>query len=293
MQPHIEKLVKLQSVDLERTRVNNALRALPAELAQAQAELDAAERKAAEASDALTREETLRTRLERDIAGFREKLARFRKQLDAVKTPEQAAAIEHEIQFAQDEAERLNRFFGNLLDMTRLEAGGVRATDDAVDIAEIAESVGIRVHDLARDHRLVVDIETNLPLAQGDVGLLEQVLFNLLDNAFKYAMPGTLVQLRARRDDRFVVMEVIDEGPGIPASQVETIFNKFTRLEQGDRKRAGTGLGLAIARGFVTAMGGTLQASGRNDRPGAVFTLRLPVATIEQQLGANEVAEHG
>jgi len=107
MQPHIEKLVKLQSVDLERTRVNNALRALPAELAQAQAELDAAERKAAEASDALTREETLRTRLERDIAGFREKLARFRKQLDAVKTPEQAAAIEHEIQFAQDEAERL------------------------------------------------------------------------------------------------------------------------------------------------------------------------------------------
>jgi len=107
MQTHIEKLVKLQSVDLERTRVNNALRALPTEQAQAQAELAAAERQAAEASDTLTREETLRTRLEREIAGFRQKLARFRVQLDAVKTPEQAEAIEHEIKFATDEAERL------------------------------------------------------------------------------------------------------------------------------------------------------------------------------------------
>ena len=107
MQAHIEKLVKLQSVDLERARVTTALRALPVELAQAETALAVAERQAAASSDTLNREESLRTRLERDIAGFRQKLSRFRTQLDAVKTPEQAAAIEHEIKFASDEASRL------------------------------------------------------------------------------------------------------------------------------------------------------------------------------------------
>src|SRR6202453_5237393 len=97
MQAHIEKLVKLQAVDLERARLNSALRALPAETTQAQTVLAAAERQAADSSDALSREESLRTRLERDIADQRKKAARFKTQLDSVKTPEQAAAIEHEI----------------------------------------------------------------------------------------------------------------------------------------------------------------------------------------------------
>ena len=94
MQAHVENLVKLQRVDLERARVNAAIKALPAEVAQAQAELSAAERKAAETSATLSKEESLRTRLEREIAGHRQKAARFRKQLDDVKTPEQAQAIE-------------------------------------------------------------------------------------------------------------------------------------------------------------------------------------------------------
>src|SRR5580698_3273260 len=120
MRSHIEKLVKLQSVDLERTRLNTALRALPAEIVQAQAELAAAERQAAEASGALTREETLRTRLDREIAGHRQKGVRFRTQLDSVKTPEQAEAIEHEIQFASGEAERLES--EEFLSLERTEA---------------------------------------------------------------------------------------------------------------------------------------------------------------------------
>lgn len=107
MQPHIEKLVKLQSVDLERTRLTAALRALPGEVAQAQATLANSERQAAEASSALSREESLRTRLERDIASHRQKAARFKTQLDAVKTPEQAEAIEHEVAFSSSEASRL------------------------------------------------------------------------------------------------------------------------------------------------------------------------------------------
>ena len=120
MQAHIERLVKLQSVDLERTRVNAGLRGLPAEIAQAQTELAAAERQAAESSGALSREETLRTRLEREIAGFRQKTARFKTQLDVVKTPEQAAAIEHEIGFSTGETERLEN--EELASMERSEA---------------------------------------------------------------------------------------------------------------------------------------------------------------------------
>jgi predicted nucleic acid-binding Zn-ribbon protein len=107
MQTHIENLVKLQSVDVERARLTVAVRALPAEIAQAEAALAGAERQAAEGSDALSREESVRTRLEREIAGHRQKAARFRTQLDAVKRPEQAEAIEHEIRFESGEAERL------------------------------------------------------------------------------------------------------------------------------------------------------------------------------------------
>jgi hypothetical protein len=115
MQTQIENLVKLQNVDLERTRLTLAARALPAEVAQAEAALAAAERQSAEASSALSREESLRTRLDREIATHRQKAARFRTQLDTVKTPEQAAAIEHEIAFASSEADRLeNEDFASL-----------------------------------------------------------------------------------------------------------------------------------------------------------------------------------
>jgi len=136
MQVLIEKLVKLQSVDLERTRLNTALRALPAEIAQAHAALNAAERLAADASDTITREETLRTRLEREIAGHRQKVAKFRKQLDAVKTPEQAEAIEHEIRFATDESDRLE--IEELASLERTEAQEAALAAARSEVEEMA-----------------------------------------------------------------------------------------------------------------------------------------------------------
>jgi predicted nucleic acid-binding Zn-ribbon protein len=107
MNAQIEHLVKLQAIELDRARLNQQMRALPAEIAQATAALAAAERQSADLSAALGREETMRTRLEREIDAHRKKVARFRVQVDSVTTPEQAAAIEHEIQFATTEAERL------------------------------------------------------------------------------------------------------------------------------------------------------------------------------------------
>jgi len=145
MQAQIESLVKLQAVDLERTRITAELRALPAVAAQAAAALAAAERQAADASDALTREETLRTRLDREIAGHRQKTARFKTQLDSVKTPEQAAAIEHEIRFSETEAERLeNEEFASLERTEAQEAALAAARAQVESLAGALDKIRAR-----------------------------------------------------------------------------------------------------------------------------------------------------
>jgi len=109
-----------------------------------------------------------------------------------------------------------------------------------------------------------------------DAVLFEQVLFNVLDNTSKYAPAGSLITIRAWRDDGRVALQVMDEGPGIPPVDLERIFAKFYRVGGADRRRAGTGLGLAICRGFIEAMHGTIIASNRTDRSGAIFTIKLP-----------------
>jgi len=121
-------------VDLERSRVSAVLRGLPVEVTQAETVLAAAERQAAEASDALSREETLRTRLEREIAGHRQKISRFRTQLDAVKTAEQASAIEHEIQFSTAEADRLETEEFSSLERTESQEATLSAARAQVEL---------------------------------------------------------------------------------------------------------------------------------------------------------------
>ena len=113
-----------------------------------------------------------------------------------------------------------------------------------------------------------------------DPVLFEQVLFNLLDNAAKYAPLHTTVRLQGWHNagEGSVCLQILDEGDGIPPEDVERIFDKFHRAAKGDRVRAGTGLGLAVCRGFVEAMGGTIRAGNRTDRSGAVFTIALPAA---------------
>ena len=102
-------------------------------------------------------------------------------------------------------------------------------------------------------------------------------MFNLLDNAAKYASPQTTVLIQSWQEAENVKLQVVDEGSGIPPEEIDRIFEKFHRAEKEDQVRAGTGLGLAISRGFVEAMGGSITAANRADRPGAVFTITLPV----------------
>jgi two-component system sensor histidine kinase KdpD len=125
-----------------------------------------------------------------------------------------------------------------------------------------------------------------------DAVLFEQVLFNLLDNAAKYSSAGSRIDLRASRDGELVEIEVVDEGPGIPPTDLERIFDKFYRVQAQDRRRAGTGLGLAICRGFVEALGGSIVARNRRDRSGAVLTIRMPVVP-EVPVERRPVMAHG
>jgi two-component system sensor histidine kinase KdpD len=109
---------------------------------------------------------------------------------------------------------------------------------------------------------------------------MEQVLFNLLDNAAKYAPVTSLIQIRARQTGGFVFLQILDEGDGVPERERERIFDKFYRIRRADRQRAGTGLGLPICRGFIEAMHGTIEADNRTDRTGAVFTIKLPIPAL-------------
>jgi two-component system, OmpR family, sensor histidine kinase KdpD len=175
-----------------------------------------------------------------------------------------------------EEAERLNRFVGNLLDMTKLEAGALAPKSELIDLGEIVGTVLQRASKVLTRHHVKIDIAPDLPMIRLDFVMFEQVLFNLLDNAAKYAPQDSQIDIRARRHGGMVQIHVLDEGEGIPPDQLERIFDKFHRVHEGDRRRPGTGLGLAICRGFVLAMGGTIRARNRADRRGADFVIEFP-----------------
>jgi two-component system sensor histidine kinase KdpD len=204
------------------------------------------------------------------ILGSATTLRAYRKEMDD-------AAQDELVRTIQDESERLNRFISNLLDMTRLESGAITPNREFVDPADVIGSALRRASKVLRFHHVQLDIMPELPMLKLDSVLFEQVLFNLLDNAGKYASRDTTIIVRAQREGNFVRIAVLDEGPGIPEGDLERIFDKFYRVHAADRKLAGTGLGLAICRGFAEAMGGTIVAANRQDKSGAAFTVIFPI----------------
>jgi two-component system sensor histidine kinase KdpD len=183
-----------------------------------------------------------------------------------------------------DESERLNRFIANLLDMTKLESGAVAPKLSPHDLSEIVGSTLRRTMKILQHHSVALDLAADLPMVSLDAVLFEQVLFNLLDNAAKYAAPGSTIVIHTWRDHDLVSLQIADEGEGIPPDDLEHIFDKFYRVQKTDQVRPGTGLGLAISRGFVEAMHGTIVAANRTDRNGAMFTITLPMARTQSNL---------
>ena len=172
-----------------------------------------------------------------------------------------------------DEAERLSRLVGNLLDMTRFESGGVELRRDLYPLEEIVGTVLQRMEPQLEGRTVITDLADNLPMVFVDDVLLGQVLWNLLENAAKYTPPGSPLELAAFDEQEAVIIEVRDRGPGIPLGEEERIFEKFYR-GKSDHIR-GAGLGLPICRAIVQAHRGTIQALGRQGG-GTTFRISLP-----------------
>ena len=179
----------------------------------------------------------------------------------------------------EEESGRLNRFVANLFDMTRIEAGMMKARREPVDLAAVIDASAVRARRLHPDLTIELSLAPDLPMAMGDAALLEQVLFNLLDNARKYGGADQPVTIFAKAEDGSAMISVTDLGKGIPEGDLDRIFDKFYRRAKGDGRPAGTGLGLSIARGLMTAMGGSIKAMSPAIRKrGTRFALRLPLA---------------
>jgi two-component system, OmpR family, sensor histidine kinase KdpD len=174
----------------------------------------------------------------------------------------------------QEAARRLNRLVGNLLSMTRLESGHVKAKLDWCDVADLVQVTQREIENDLAQHKVTVAIASALPLVRMDFVLMQQVLTNLLLNATVHTPPGTAVQLNAAVEANTLTLTVADNGPGLPPDALPLIFDKFYRAPAAPA--GGTGLGLAIVKGFVEAQGGQVKAENRPSG-GAVFTIRLPL----------------
>ncbi|WP_332819682.1 sensor histidine kinase KdpD [Sphingopyxis sp.] len=188
-------------------------------------------------------------------------------------TPDLIATIEAE-------AARLNRFVANLLDMARVEAGALNLKVEAVDLTD---AVAGAAHDARRSlegHAIQLAVPPAMPLVKVDQQLLHHCLLNLLDNAGRYADPGSPIIIEAAHSFGMLKLSVIDEGPGLPPGREAEVFETFRRFEGSDRAVGGTGLGLAIVKAFSEAMGMTVEAANRTDRTGARFSLCFPSPLI-------------
>ncbi|MFI4935768.1 MAG: DUF4118 domain-containing protein [Caulobacterales bacterium] len=222
---------------------------------------------AAEASeaDALRRSERLRAALLNSIShdlrtplagvlGAATTLIDYRKSLEE---PVQADLLES----IRDEAERLNRYVGDLLDMTRLEGGGVAPRTESTDLRDVVSAAAERVGRRLGKRKLSRDFPQTLSTVPADPALLEQALVNILENAIAYSDDSSRIEAAVYEDERNVVISIEDEGRGIPTPQLQQVFEKFQRLEEASDRGKGTGLGLAISKGFVEAMGGRIAAA--------------------------------
>ncbi len=172
-------------------------------------------------------------------------------------------------------AERLNRLVANLLDMTRLESGMIKPKLDWCDIRDV---IGHSLKSLEKElegHPTAVNIPDAVPLIRLDFGLIEQALTNLIHNAALHTPPGTEITLNVSVDEHECVISVSDNGPGLPAEDIDRVFEKFYRASGGNA--GGTGLGLTITKGFVEAHHGTISARNR-PQGGAEFIVKLPLS---------------
>jgi two-component system, OmpR family, sensor histidine kinase KdpD len=173
-----------------------------------------------------------------------------------------------------DEADHLDMVVGNLLDMSRIEAGVLKPKREWNILSEIVGSVLTRMHGLTDGYKLAIDLPEDLPLVPIDYVQIGQVFTNLLSNSAKYAPEGTLIRVHAHIQDDSIQVQVCNQGPKVPEEHLERIFDKFYRVTDADRVK-GTGLGLSICKGIIEAHGGRIW--GENLKDGFAFNFTLPL----------------
>lgn len=198
--------------------------------------------------------------------------------------PIDAATRQELTQTVYDEAHRLNRLVSNLLEMTRLESGGVQVRKEWYPLEEVVGAALARLDAQLHNHLVTTDLDPDLPLIPLDDVLIEQVLINILENAVKYTPPRSPIEISAREEAGSVLVEIADKGPGLPPGDEQRIFDKFYRGERADG-RQGAGLGLAIAQAIVEAHGGRIWAENL-PTGGAAFRWTLPMGERPPQVAA-------
>ena len=267
-----------------RLLVNDDIDELPPSLLEAAARLAAASldrerlRTQASQAEALEAGNRMRTALLAAVShDLRTPLASIKASISSLRQPDVAYSEADEQELlatVEDSADRLDGLIANLLDMSRLQTGALQPFVQPVAVEEVAP---LALHGLPGAHTVRMDIPEGLPLLRADAGLLERALANLLSNALRYSPSQRPPILRARSGPDGVVITVIDHGPGVVATQRQTMFEPFQRL--GDHDTAtGIGLGLAVARGFTEVMGGSLTAS-ETPGGGLTMTVALPTAS--------------
>jgi two-component system sensor histidine kinase KdpD len=170
-------------------------------------------------------------------------------------------------------SERLSRLIDNLLNMSRLETGRITLKPDWHDVHDLTNKVIEVLKNELEKFNLEVSIPDEMPLVKIDIGLMEQVLHNLVLNATQYSKTGTTIRIKIYYDHQSFIMQVMDRGPGFPPNELQNVFNKFYRLEGS--VSGGTGLGLSIVKGFVQAHNGNVTIENRKNG-GSIITVKIP-----------------
>lgn len=174
-----------------------------------------------------------------------------------------------------EETENMAQLVGNLLNMSRLEAGSLNLQRQWNSLSEIVDTCLRRIHRATQNHHILVEVSDDLPLLFVDAVLIEQVFINLIRNSVKYAPLDTNIEIKARVSDEVVRVQISNQGPGIPPEHIDQIFDKFHPIPGRDSMQ-GTGLGLSICKGIVESHGGQIHAE--NLEEGVAFIFTLPVS---------------
>ncbi len=184
----------------------------------------------------------------------------------------------------EEDAQYLDRLVGNLLDLSRIEAGALRPDKDWHDVAGLVDDVLGRLRPVTAQHQVVVDLTEDLPPVMLDYLEISAVLTNLIENAAKYTPAGTEIRVSARQTETELRVEVADRGPKIAVEELPRLFDRFYRVRKAEARPKGMGLGLAVAKGLIDAHGGRIWAENREDGGNRfVFTLPLETSGAREQ----------